>query len=238
MIWRVGIIGGFLAVTMGTWLLIRPPATQIDRLANGALVTASAEVVTRSSPNDPILPDPGLIPRDVQIMDDTFAAVLDGLGFGASELGLRDVTSGALSGIGAITGEVSEPQVPALADMLIDGLRARDDDATIHAALTSALSEGVIEVPGALITTHGDIDTALLLETVVIRAKARIGTDELPAPADFRTYTVVSGDSLARIASEAYGDPTAFPLLLEANDDLMSHPAQISTGMRLLVPPL
>lgn len=238
MILRLCIIGGFLLTTLGTWALIRPPSAQVDRLANGTLVATSAEVVTRSSPTAPVLPSPDLLPQDARLLEDTFGAVLEALGFGIGDAALRDQSSGALSGIGAVTGQSRDLQIPQLAQILITGLQERHEDAAIHAALSAAAAAGAVEVPAALFTTEGEIDTGLLLETVVLRAKVRIGAAEPAAPMDVRAYTVVPGDSLAGVAAKVYGDPTDFVALMQANADLLDHPAQIAVGMRLLVPPL
>jgi nucleoid-associated protein YgaU len=56
----------------------------------------------------------------------------------------------------------------------------------------------------------------------------------LPAPA--RTYTVVAGDSLSKIAKQLYGDAKAYPKIFEANRDQLSDPDQIKPGQKLKIP--
>ena len=50
-------------------------------------------------------------------------------------------------------------------------------------------------------------------------------------------YTVVSGDTLSRIAREFYGDPNAYPLIFEANRPMLVHPDKIYPGQVLRIPP-
>ena len=52
------------------------------------------------------------------------------------------------------------------------------------------------------------------------------------------TYTVVSGDSLSRIAKRHYGDANKWKAIYEANRDLISNPDLIHPGQVLTLPPL
>jgi hypothetical protein len=56
----------------------------------------------------------------------------------------------------------------------------------------------------------------------------------LPAPA--RTYTVVAGDSLSKIAKAFYGDVKLYPKIFEANRDQLSDPDKIKPGQVLKIP--
>src|SRR5512147_374022 len=47
----------------------------------------------------------------------------------------------------------------------------------------------------------------------------------LPVPP--RVYTVVSGDTLSKIAKHFYGDPMKYPKIFEANRDQLSDPDKI-----------
>jgi nucleoid-associated protein YgaU len=197
--------------------------------------------VTRAVPADPILPDPAMVRHDDQLLADTQSAILDGLGFGrsiATPTELRDMTAGVLDGIGGITGMTNSVEVPALAAVIISGISSRTDDATLDTIVNEAFAKGELNVPAALMTTEGAVDTASLLASILTGAKQRMG-QPLPAPVtQIATYTVAAGDSLASIAALLYGDVLAYPKLLEANDDIMASPAQIATGMQLVVPPL
>ncbi len=58
------------------------------------------------------------------------------------------------------------------------------------------------------------------------------------APAGGRTYTVVSGDSLSKIAKREYGDGARWHAIFDANRDQISNPDLIHPGQVLTIPPL
>ena len=51
-----------------------------------------------------------------------------------------------------------------------------------------------------------------------------------------RTYTVVSGDSLSKIAKHHYGDANKYNAIFEANRPMLSHPDKIYPGQKLRIP--
>lgn len=53
-----------------------------------------------------------------------------------------------------------------------------------------------------------------------------------------RFYTVVSGDTLGKIAREMYGDAGKYPVIFEANKPMLSDPNKIYPGQVLRIPPL
>ncbi len=54
-----------------------------------------------------------------------------------------------------------------------------------------------------------------------------------PAP---RTYTVVKGDTLSRIAKQFYGDANKWKRIFEANKDVLKDPDRIFPGQVLKIP--
>ena len=52
-----------------------------------------------------------------------------------------------------------------------------------------------------------------------------------------KVYTVVSGDSLSKIAKREYGDANAWPKIFEANKDILKDPDKIQPGQKLKIPP-
>lgn len=64
------------------------------------------------------------------------------------------------------------------------------------------------------------------------------GTTAAPAAASAseRTYTVVSGDSLSKIAKHVYGDSNHWMQIFEANRDKLSDPDRIFPGQVLHIP--
>jgi nucleoid-associated protein YgaU len=51
-----------------------------------------------------------------------------------------------------------------------------------------------------------------------------------------RTYTVVSGDSLSKIAKKTYGDANRWKEIFEANKDTVKNPDLIHPGQVLKIP--
>ena len=51
-----------------------------------------------------------------------------------------------------------------------------------------------------------------------------------------RTYVVVSGDSLSRIAKREYGDAQKWPKIYEANRNIIKDPDLIYPGQELRIP--
>jgi nucleoid-associated protein YgaU len=59
-----------------------------------------------------------------------------------------------------------------------------------------------------------------------------------PAPAKSagRTYTVVKGDTLSKIAKSMYGDANKWRKIYEANTDILKNPDLIRPGQVLKIP--
>ena len=59
------------------------------------------------------------------------------------------------------------------------------------------------------------------------------------APADSaytQWYEVKKGDTLWKIAKEAYGDGSLYPEIFKANQDTLSDPDKIQVGQKLRIP--
>ena len=61
-------------------------------------------------------------------------------------------------------------------------------------------------------------------------------TDRVAGSGAGRTYTVVKGDSLSKIAKREYGDANKWRTIYEANRDLIKDPDLIYPGQLLSVP--
>lgn len=57
-----------------------------------------------------------------------------------------------------------------------------------------------------------------------------------PASASRRTYTVVAGDSLSKIAKRTYGDANRWRAIYELNKDLIKNPDLIYPGQVFTLP--
>ena len=58
-----------------------------------------------------------------------------------------------------------------------------------------------------------------------------------PGRQGVQTYTVKSGDTLSKIARQAYGDADEYMRIFYANRDQLSDPDRIQVGQKLVIPP-
>jgi nucleoid-associated protein YgaU len=62
-------------------------------------------------------------------------------------------------------------------------------------------------------------------------------SDEPPADSAYtQWYEVKKGDTLWKIAKEAYGDGSLYPDIFKANQDTLSDPDKIQVGQKLRIP--
>ena len=54
--------------------------------------------------------------------------------------------------------------------------------------------------------------------------------------AESKYYTVVSGDTLSKIAKQFYGNANDYPKIFEANKPMLSNPDKIYPGQKLRIP--
>jgi nucleoid-associated protein YgaU len=59
---------------------------------------------------------------------------------------------------------------------------------------------------------------------------------DAPAAGAPRTYTVVAGDNLSKIAKRFYGDANQWKRIFEANRDIIKNPDLIHPGQTLKIP--
>ncbi len=98
---------------------------------------------------------------------------------------------------------------------------------------------------GAKVTVRGKAKTQAEAEKIVVAAGNVEGVEEVEsdieveAPAAQATfYTVVSGDTLSKIAKAHYGDAMKYPAIFDANRPMLSDPDKIYPGQTLRIPPL
>ncbi len=91
----------------------------------------------------------------------------------------------------------------------------------------------------------GKADSAEALEKAVLMAGNVHGVTEVkvdglaapePAP-NVDYYTIVSGDSLSKIAKQYYGNAMDYPKLFEANREVIQDPDLIYPGQKIRIPP-
>lgn len=101
-----------------------------------------------------------------------------------------------------------------------------------------------IDVDDDLATVSGIVPTQADREKLVllvgnVNGIAKVDDQMTIAPDPPATfYTVVSGDSLSKIAKAHYGDPMQYPVIFEANRPMLEHPDKIYPGQVLRIPPI
>ncbi|WP_299681289.1 peptidoglycan-binding protein LysM [uncultured Tenacibaculum sp.] len=113
----------------------------------------------------------------------------------------------------------------SVADLAIN---VDDDKATISGeAADLATKEKVVLVVG---NTEG---IATVEDNMTVAEVEEVAEEEM---AQF--HTVVSGDTLGKIAKTFYGDAMKYPVIFEANKPMLEHPDKIYPGQVLRIPPL
>lgn len=133
---------------------------------------------------------------------------------------------------------------------------AGPDQAVLDRRLANALAKSVsdhgfavegldVAVSGQVATVKGKVADQATREKVVLCCGNAVGIarvdDRLEvassAPAA-QFYTVKKGDTLSKIAKEAYGNAMKYPVIFEANRPMLSDPDKIYPGQVLRIPAL
>lgn len=134
----------------------------------------------------------------------------------------------------AVTERIAEDYVRSM------GLEVQDLDITVEDMLAPGATEAVETARIAGIAVDQATREKVVLAVGNVNGVSRV-SDEMvvndPEP-EATFHTVVSGDTLGKIAKKAYGDPMKYPVIFEANKPMLSHPDKIYPGQVLRIPPL
>ncbi len=105
-------------------------------------------------------------------------------------------------------------------------------------------AEGLdIAVDGDKVIVKGKANDSATAEKIAIALGNTIGVAEVDnqleagsAETESNFYTVVSGDTLSKIAKEQYGNANDYMKIFEANKPMLSHPDKIYPGQVLRIP--
>ncbi len=95
----------------------------------------------------------------------------------------------------------------------------------------------------AAVSVAGDVDTQETKEKIllccgnvrgVVSVEDNMTVTHVEPDAQF--HTVVSGDTLSKIAKQFYGNANAYMKIFEANKPMLSHPDKIYPGQMLRIP--
>ena len=102
-----------------------------------------------------------------------------------------------------------------------------------------------VQVDGEKVIIGGKTADQASRERVILAVGNVVGVSEVednivvvaPEP-EAQFHTVVSGDSLSKIAKIYYGNAMKYPIIFEANKPMLTDPNKIYPGQVLRIPPL
>jgi len=104
--------------------------------------------------------------------------------------------------------------------------------------LSVTFDDGVVSLSGKAESAEA-LEKAILMAGN-IKGVTEVNVDNLEAPApapEVEYYTIVSGDSLSKIAKRYYGNAMDYPKLFEANKEVIKDANLIYPGQKIRVPP-
>lgn len=98
--------------------------------------------------------------------------------------------------------------------------------------------EGIVDLSGQAQSAEAVEKAVLIAGNVKGVTEVRIDKLDAPEPApEVQYYTVVSGDSLSKIAKHFYQNAMDYPKLFEANREVIKNPDLIYPGQKIRIPP-
>jgi nucleoid-associated protein YgaU len=108
-----------------------------------------------------------------------------------------------------------------------------------------------IAVDDETITLAGEVDSLITKNRLIVAVGNVEGITKVddrlvvkavavvtPPEPEKQFYSVVSGDTLSKIAKQVYGNANKYPVIFEANTPMLKHPDKIYPGQVLVIPPL
>lgn len=128
----------------------------------------------------------------------------------------------------------------------------KDEAEEIKTLLTTELGTKITDLAvtfdKGVVTLAGNCDSIATKEKAAllagnIKGVARVDSDNLIAPkpeveVETEYYTIVSGDSLWKIAKKYYGNGNKYPVLFEENREVIKDPDKIYPGQKIRIPKL
>lgn len=146
----------------------------------------------------------------------------------------RDLPDLARQVLAGFITNADTPLSPDLVTLLVDSVGQKQSDAYVHVLLNTAVARGRFDVPQALRTASGGIDTNALLIALAQNAGGRPSVDLLPVTLS-GTHTVAPDDSLAGIAMRRTGQPMMYLQIMQKNAELSPRNPQLAVGQVLQI---
>jgi len=164
---------------------------------------------------------------------------------------MRMLTEGVVAGLYSVSVETDGAQGNRIGLNSINAASAAEE---LERIIQEGAATGSLVVPEAARLDNGEVDSQTLLFDIVQRALEKGNADEIAAAQEMRRrafassgaetevvsgkryYVVESGDSLAYISLQFFGNTGAYTHIFEANRDVLQTPNQIQIGQRLVIP--
>ena len=120
---------------------------------------------------------------------------------------------------------------------------AKEVETLLATELGDKVTDLVVEHADGTVTLSGTcVDEATKEKAILlagnIKGVGQVVSDNLTAPAASQFYTIQSGDSLSKIAKHFYGDAMKYPVLFEANREVIKDADKIYPGQQIRIPKL
>jgi nucleoid-associated protein YgaU len=98
--------------------------------------------------------------------------------------------------------------------------------------------DGVVHLSGNAASAEAMEKAVLMAGNVKGVTEVKIDGMQAPEPEpEVQYYTIVSGDSLSKIAKAHYGNAMDYPKIFEANKEVIKDPDLIYPGQKIRIPP-
>ena len=120
---------------------------------------------------------------------------------------------------------------------------AKEVEALLNTEFGDKITDLTVNHADGTITLAGTcVDEATKEKAILIagniKGVGQVVSDNLTAPAASEFYTIQSGDSLSKIAKHFYGDAMKYPVLFEANREVIKDVDKIYPGQQIRIPKL
>lgn len=138
-----------------------------------------------------------------------------------------------------------QPQVRQVSPQELEAMKRRKLLEKVVADFGLEVEGLEIQLTGDTAVVRGKVDSQAEREKVIlavgnVRGIAHVD-DQLEAvhkEPEAQMHTVVSGDTLSKIAKKYYGNANLYPKIFEANQPMLKHPDKIYPGQVLRIPPV
>lgn len=101
-----------------------------------------------------------------------------------------------------------------------------------------AFEDGVVHLSGKAATAEALEKAVLMAGNVHGVTEVRVDDMDAPEPEPaVEYYTIVSGDTLSKVARTYYGNAMDYPKIFEANREVIKDPDLIYPGQKIRIPP-